>query len=406
MKTAKIMMSFSEIPQFVLDIISKLEAAGHEVWLVGGCVRDCLICIMPHDWDIATSAMPEIVMSLFEKTVPTGLKYGTVTVFCEKDKAEVTTFRSESGYTDYRRPSSVTFSGDIIADLSRRDFTVNAMAFNPNQGLFDPFDGQKDLANKIICAVGDPDIRFKEDALRILRAFRFAATLGFSIEPCTFEAACKNAYLVEKISGERIKSELDRILSSDRPQYALELVKTGALAFAGITTQKTVWTAGLLDGMAVRFAGFFYFCQITDISFAMKILHFDNATRDRVLWLLSELEFELPKGSVELKRRLSRAISTQMYFCYLKLYSNLTGHDTTQMIAEIFEIERKKEPYLLSHLAVSGVEIIKVGIRKGPECGQALAMLLDYVIENPSLNDNNVLLTLVKQDLKHHETFH
>jgi tRNA nucleotidyltransferase (CCA-adding enzyme) len=394
---------FFEIPKFADNIISKLEAVGYEAWLVGGCVRDCLLCREPHDWDIASSAPPDAVMALFKKTVPTGLKYGTVTVFCKGGKAEVTTFRSESGYDDCRRPSNVSFGQDIVVDLSRRDFTINAMAFHTKRGFLDPFHGRTDLEKRLVRAVGNPDVRFLEDALRILRAFRFAAKLDFIVEPFTLNAAYKNAPLVKKISGERIKSELDRILLSERPLQIFELARTGALNFLNITVpQETMWHARLPHGLSARFAAFFYLCEPANGCSAMDRLRFDKHTRNSVLWLLEELEHEPPYTKAEIKRRLASGVTPQLYADYLRLCFALTGLNTSGILSELSAIEKKNEPYTLRMLAVNGTELRHAGFGTGPECGHILTSLLDEVIENPNLNDSDTLLKLAKQVAKRH----
>jgi tRNA nucleotidyltransferase (CCA-adding enzyme) len=400
-------MSVFEIPQFAEDIIDKLEAAGYEAWLVGGCVRDCLLGREPHDWDIASSAAPDVVIALFEKTVPTGVKYGTVTVFCNGRKAEVTTFRSESGYDDCRRPSNVSFGKDIITDLSRRDFTINAMAYNTKRGLLDPLGGRDDMEKRLVSAVGNPDVRFMEDALRILRAFRFAAQLDFTVEPLTLEAAFKNAPLVEKISGERIKSELDRMLLSERAIKVFELARTGALNFLDIAVPPEITWHGMLPySLAARYAAFFYLCEPIDVSVTMDKLRFDTRTRNSVLWMLSELEREPPDTKAGIKRRLSSGVTPQIYADYLRLNHALKGRDTSEILAALFEIEEKNEPYTLRMLAVNGTELTGAGFQKGPECGRILTLLLDKVIENPNLNDRNMLLSLAKQVTKRQEAFH
>ncbi len=180
-----------KIPQNALLVINRLTQNGYKAYIVGGCVRDILLDKTPHDFDITTNAKPNEIISLFEKTVPTGIKHGTVTVILRDEPIEVTTFRTDRDYTDNRRPDNVTFVDDLKEDLARRDFTVNALAYNKTEGLKDFFGGQDDLQNKILRAVGNPEKRFREDALRILRLFRFASTLGFSIEEQTLNDAIK-----------------------------------------------------------------------------------------------------------------------------------------------------------------------------------------------------------------------
>ena len=192
------------IPNKVKYIIDTFYKNNYEAYMVGGCVRDCILGLSPKDYDITTSATPEITQSLFKKTIPTGLDHGTVTVVIEHEGFEVTTYRTEGKYIDNRRPESVSFVSDIKEDLSRRDFTINAFAYNEQSGLVDYFDGLNDLNNKIIRAVGEPNARFQEDALRMLRAIRFSSQLDFSIEDKTLSAIKENCDLIKNISVERI----------------------------------------------------------------------------------------------------------------------------------------------------------------------------------------------------------
>ena len=199
----------AEIPEYVKKVLETLETAGHEAWCVGGCVRDTLRGAVPSDWDVTTDARPERVMALFgERAIPTGLKHGTVTVRAQGGLYEVTTFRTESGYADGRHPDSVAFIGEIEGDLARRDFTVNAMAYSDEVGLIDPFGGREDLLmRRVMRAVGEPERRFGEDALRILRLFRFGARLGFALEENTLRAALALRQGLARVSAERIRDE-------------------------------------------------------------------------------------------------------------------------------------------------------------------------------------------------------
>ncbi len=217
------------VPAAVDVCCSTLRRAGFEAYPVGGCVRDALLGRVPGDWDVTTSAMPEQVQMLFSHTIPTGLKHGTITVVEGDMTLEVTTFRRESGYGDGRHPDAVTFDTDLIGDLARRDFTVNAMALGANMEIIDPFGGREDLKRGLIRAVGEPTVRFSEDALRILRGVRFAAQLGFEIEPATAAAMTVCAYMVEHVSAERIKVEVEKTLISPRPQWVGKLVGLGVL---------------------------------------------------------------------------------------------------------------------------------------------------------------------------------
>ena len=202
-----------KIPAYVRETLTALETAGHQAYCVGGCVRDSLLGRMPEDWDVTTSALPEETMKVFgDRAIPTGLKHGTVTVCCQEGKVETTTFRRDGVYADHRHPEQVTFTPDLTEDLARRDFTVNAMATDLRGMVYDPFDGQADLQEEILRCVGDPERRFSEDALRILRCLRFAAVLGFSIEPETGKAlmTCRN--LLREMAPERVHEELTKLL--------------------------------------------------------------------------------------------------------------------------------------------------------------------------------------------------
>jgi tRNA nucleotidyltransferase (CCA-adding enzyme) len=397
-------MSTYKAPRYITRIMDTIEVAGFEAYLVGGCVRDMLLGRSPSDWDIASSAPPQEIMRIFKSTVPTGLKYGTVTVLCGEGRAEVTSYRSESGYRDFRRPSEVRFAGDIKTDLSRRDFTVNAMAFNPSHGLFDPFDGRGDIERRMIRAVGAPAARFEEDALRILRAYRFAAQIGFEIESGTLKAAGDNAGLVAKISGERIKCELDRILMSGRPQWAFALAQTGALGFLGLNRGEIPITLTGCGGLALapavsaaRWAAFLYIVRIFDPRAFMEKLRFDTLTKEGALCLLRELEQEPVNDAVQIKKRLSAGFTPEQYEVYLNLRAALLDCDVAGAIAVLHRITAQGEPYSLRMLAVNGGDIMSLGVPPGPMCGRMLAALLDKVIGDPSLNDRKTLICLAKQ---------
>lgn len=215
------------LPEKVKSIIQTLEDGGYEAYAVGGCVRDSLLGRTPEDWDITTSAKPEEIKRFFRRTVDTGIQHGTVTIMLGNDGFEVTTYRIDGDYEDSRHPKEVTFTSNLLEDLKRRDFTINAMAYNENKGLVDAFDGMKDLENQIIRAVGNPNERFEEDALRILRAIRFSAQLGYTIEAETLEAIKSLAPTLQNISAERIRVELVKLLISPHPERLWTAYDTG-----------------------------------------------------------------------------------------------------------------------------------------------------------------------------------
>ena len=211
---------FMQLPRTILEIMQTFQKAGYQAYAVGGCVRDSLLHKQPCDYDMTTNARPEQIMSLFEHTIPTGLQHGTVTIKMDDQLVEVTTFRIEENYADHRHPDKVKFVDDVKLDLARRDFTINAMAYSPQTGLIDPFNGQEDLKNKIIRTVLDPDKRFQEDALRMVRAHRFAAKLGFSIQPETLQAIHRNERLIDNVAVERLYKEWIEILKYDAREIA------------------------------------------------------------------------------------------------------------------------------------------------------------------------------------------
>ena len=216
-------------PKYVLNILCALDSAGHRAVLAGGCVRDSLLGRRPSDWDIASSASPEEVLALFPRCVPTGIKHGTVTVLSGGGSVEVTAFRAEGGYSDHRRPDSVSFGCPLEADLARRDLTVNAMAMDAAGEITDPFGGRDDLRRRLLRCVGEPERRFDEDALRMLRTVRFSAQLGFDIEPRTLEAIRALAHLASGLSAERVRDELLKTLRSPAPGLVWQLVDLGLL---------------------------------------------------------------------------------------------------------------------------------------------------------------------------------
>lgn len=273
-------MEENHIPAEVAALCAALRRAGHEAYPVGGCVRDLLLGRIPEDWDLCTSALPGQVEILFERTVPTGLAHGTVTVLLGERRIEVTTFRREGRYTDARHPDAVSFDAGLAEDLGRRDFTVNAMALGADGAVIDPFGGRADLRARLIRCVGEPDLRFAEDALRMLRAVRFSAQLDFDIEEKTAAAIRANAYRAAALSGERVKAELEKILCSSRPQ------RVGLLAEAEVLDHLyAAWPPGadwdsLAAAPAGRDARWRAFCALT--GFPIGALPVERALRRTV----------------------------------------------------------------------------------------------------------------------------
>lgn len=259
-----------------LDCLNRLRGAGWAAFPVGGCVRDLLLGREAGDVDICTSARPEAVLALFENAVPTGLAHGTVTIPTDTGNVEITTFRREGGYSDARHPDSVTFDAGLEEDLSRRDFTVNAMALAPDDSIIDLFGGREDLTHKLIRCVGEPDRRFSEDALRMLRGVRFCAQLDFTMEKNTAEALYRNAHLVRFVSKERIRTEMEKTLLSDRPEQIGTMVESGCLAHLYAFPRGLAWTV-LRDVPAEKIARWRRFCQLT--GFPIGILPVERVLR-------------------------------------------------------------------------------------------------------------------------------
>lgn len=377
-------MNFS-VPKEINDTLLTLNNAGFEAYVVGGCVRDVLLNKNPQDYDIATSATPEEIISLFPRTIPTGIKHGTVTVlFDNNDKTEITTFRCEADYSDNRHPESVSFVKTIEEDLSRRDFTVNAMAFCHKKGLKDPFGGLSDLNEKTLRAVGDPNKRFTEDALRILRLFRFSAQLGFKIENNTLEQALKLSENLSKISRERIRDEFIKTLCSQNPVAIAPLIKTNCLAFLEIRNNHTIFdNLELLKADPIpRFA---YYCFKNNLN-AFEIAQ--NLRLSKAFARSSEnicrlLKGEIPTNKAQIKQVL-RVVPKSDFEIYLQIVSKFK--DIGKLTEYLKEIEIMNEPYSLSQLKINGDDLLKLGI-KDKQIKITLENLLTLVIERPEFND-------------------
>ena len=387
-----------EIPGGVAALCARLRSAGWEAYPVGGCVRDLLLGRTPGDWDVTTSAMPGEVVALFDRTVPTGIKHGTVTVLTEDGGVEVTTFRSESGYTDGRHPDAVTFGGDLTGDLTRRDFTINAMALGPDGAVIDPFGGQKDLQARLIRCVGEPERRFREDALRMLRAVRFSAQLGFAVENATAEALRDNAGLTACLSAERVRTELEKTLLSQWPERGEGLFAWGLLAaFLGADAQPDLTTlhrvparplerwaalcALLLDGGSIRSAEEF-----------LKALRLDGRTV-RACAAGAELVKTMPRGTVGWRHALAEH-GEDACTAAAAIGAAMVGGTYLQELAETLA---EGSCVTVRELALSGAELAAMGYR-GADIGAAQHRLLDHVLDHPEDNRPERLRELLKAE--------
>ena len=397
-----------DLPKNVENIIERLKEHGFEGFAVGGCVRDSLLKKTPTDWDITTDALPEDMKKIFKKTFDTGIAHGTVTVLMDGVGYELTTYRIDGNYSDGRHPDSVSFSKNLSEDLCRRDFTVNAMAYSHNKGIVDLFGGRKDLQNGIIRAVGDAKKRFDEDALRMLRAVRFAAQLGFKIDGDTFEAIKEKAKLLSNVSKERIFVELNKSLCGDFAQNIKMVYTSGLYRYIGKEFAKL--DESIYDFYPRKFhnkkhmywAAFLE--NIENVEAVKKILFelkSDNATKNNTYLLVKELKNPLPSSDEDIRWSLHR-IGADLFCDYIEiLRSDKKNKDILDKIDTIEDryslIMKENHAYEISMLDITGKDLMDLCISKGPKIGEVLEFLLKKVIENPLNNEKSSLLRLAKE---------
>lgn len=438
-----------DMPKNVDTAINLLQSAGFEAYAVGGCVRDSLLGKTPNDWDITTSAKPEDMKSVFVnfRCIDTGIKHGTVTVVIDGEPLEITTFRLDGEYEDNRHPKSVTFTSNLGADLGRRDFTVNAMAYSKKTGTVDLFGGQNDLKNKIIRCVGDPDRRFNEDALRILRALRFASALDFEIEEKTAQSLLKNRALLGNISEERIAKELlklvcgkgaKRILtdfapvlfeilpelqsmyknSHDNPHHCYDIYEHTLIAVESIDPEPTLRFAMLLHDCgkpAVKKfdengVAHFYGHQRISAEISAQILarlKVSNKFRDEILFLVSNHDrWELYENTEKMPRYLSKFGLDGVLNLLKVMRADVLAQSPEyryrlDQIADAEEIAKNlaaQKPCLsLSELQINGRTLMDIGIPQGRKLGAVLAQLLDEVIDGVTKNTQEALTTRARE---------
>lgn len=381
-----------DLPKKVLFILETLEKNGHEAYIVGGCVRDLFMGKAPNDYDITTNALPSQVKSYFERTADTGIKHGTVTVILENEPFEVTTYRTEEEYSNSRTPDKVEFVGDISLDLARRDFTVNAICYDLNGNIIDLFGGTKDIKDKILKAVGNPDERFFEDALRIMRLYRFAAKLGFEIEKDTEAAALKHIKLLEKISVERIFDELQKAVLGDNLKVLGKLINSGALSHLGLKNcQNTDFITSLEKKGNMRLYAFLKQCDCDKN--LLKNLKASNKQND-YFKALDSIKLDITSSKVDIKKAL-RNTDFETLSDYIQYRSFKDNLDFSKVLLYVNEIKDKNEPYALSHLAVTGDDLKALGF-KGKNIGNTLETLLSAVVISPEKNQKDILLSILK----------
>jgi len=443
------------IPPDVSAVVDRLQAAGQEAYVVGGCVRDAIRGIEPADWDVATNATPDAIQGIFRRSIYTN-RFGTVIVRIGEREIEVTTYRVEAGYSDHRRPDEVAFTRSLEEDLSRRDFTMNAMAWSPAHGgtIVDPFGGRRDIEGRIVRAVGDADERFREDALRMLRAVRFAAVLGFTIEPATAAAVRRNAGLAEALSGERIQQEVVRILRGPVPSVGFRMLSNlGLLAVIApeleacrLTPQEKVAAENVFEhslatldaaaaemppatpadeDLVLRLAALFHdvgkpdtyddghfhqheFVGEAKVRQILRRWKFDKATVEAVAHLVRHHMFWYqPDWTSSAVRRFIRKVGLDripVLFALRKADNVGSGARAPRMYAlnelwlRVQEEIHRANAFSKSDLAVDGRDVMsELGIPQGREVGRILDELFERVLDDPGLNTRERLLALAKE---------
>ena len=436
------------IPTPAEKILQTLDEHGYEAYVVGGCVRDSVLGRDPHDWDITTSASPEQVKEIFDRTIDTGIQHGTVTVMIDREGYEVTTYRIDGEYEDGRHPKEVCFTSSLEEDLKRRDFTMNAMAYNPSKGLVDLFGGMDDMENHVIRCVGNPMERFQEDALRIMRAVRFSAQLGFAIDDSTRQAITALAPNLKYVSAERIQAELVKLLTSPHPDYFRVAYETGitreflpefdACMETEQNTPHHCYTVGehilhstlnVPADKVLRLTMLFHdiakpLMKTTDengcdhfkkhaekgetvVKGILRRLKFDNDTIDKVTRLVRWHD-ERPEPSMKAVRRAVNRIGEDIFPMYLVVRkADLLAQSTYRREEKLEHLMKIEECYnqireeaqcvSMKSLAVSGRDLIQAGFKPGPEMGQLLNRMLDHVLEVPEDNTKEKLMAFIKE---------
>lgn len=398
------------LPIYIDKIIRKLESWGHEAYIVGGCVRDSLLLRAPKDWDVTTSAKPEQIKEIFAKTVDTGIEHGTVTVIWKEEACEVTTYRIDGNYSDSRHPDEVIFSQELKEDIVRRDFTVNALAYHPDRGVVDLVGGRRDLSDGLIRCVGKAQERFKEDALRILRAWRFCAQLSFRMDPLTKAGIDEEKHRLKVVSVERIQIELMKIIESDHPDILIDMMEQGLFLYiikeCQVKSADSLWKENLRRQLlgspkdkVLRLAILLDF--IDDKSLLNQIfrrLHFDNETREGVVELLLAMKLKEVKSIYEYRKALNQFGWDSMKRRIDMMKVRGIHLDQIQREEHFLEdIKMNQDPIYLKDLAIGGKDLLEIGFKRGKHLGEILEALLDEVHKTPNINEKETLIKLVKE---------
>lgn len=400
------------IPKQVVYIIEQLEKNGFEGFIVGGCVRDYILGFLPKDFDITTDALPQDIKNIFDYTIDTGIEHGTVTVVLDRQNFEVTTYRIDGEYKDNRRPENVTFSKKIEEDLSRRDFTMNAIAYSIKRGFVDPFCGIDDIKNKLIKGVGDADKRFKEDALRMMRGVRFSAQLGFDIEDETFLAIKNNAKLIENISIERTRDEFLKLIKSDYIEK-LNLLEETKLYKYFIPEIEPIFknykkNILILKKLSKDLRLTFLLSHLDEKigEEVLKRLKLDNKTIKETKTIIQYFNYNFVDNRVE-TRKLMSIIEPDLFkkILEIKFCISLIENDLIKckkydnIFDEIDETIRKNHCFSLKTLAIKGNDLKQIGITDGKKIGDCLKLALNIVLEQPDKNEKDWLLKYIGENI-------
>ncbi|HHZ00312.1 MAG TPA: CCA tRNA nucleotidyltransferase [Tissierellia bacterium] len=391
------------IPGEVVTALDILQNNGFEAYIVGGCVRDSIMGKKPSDWDIATSARPEEILECFNnyRTIETGLKHGTVTVIVKKMQIEITTYRIDGEYSDRRRPDKVTFTNNIDLDLQRRDFTINALAYNQN-GIIDIFGGLHDIKNKIVKCVGHPDDRFNEDGLRILRALRFASVLNFSIDDQTSDSIFKNKALLHDISTERINMEFNKLIMGINYQNIIfnyrDIIEVFLPEIKGLSDEELRYRLNSmkeLNSLTMRLAVLLQGLGPTDK--ILMNLKYDNKTVKTVKILTENINEKIYPHPVNIKRWLNK-INSENLVNLIKIKKAMFDNEYEELAKSqviMKEILASNQCYNLRTLAINGQDLLDAGMPKGKRIGMILNKVLNEVIEGKLENKKDILLNYV-----------
>lgn len=386
------------LPKDVEYILDTLKNNGFEGYIVGGCVRDSLMGITPKDYDITTNALPKDIINIFDKTFETGIEHGTITVVLNKTNYEITTYRIDGEYENNRKPKEVAFTTNLYEDVKRRDFTINAICYNKDEGIIDYFDGVEDIKKQIIKAVGDPNLRFLEDALRMIRGIRFSSKIGFEIEEETYKAIFTNNHLFKNISAERVREEFTKILLSEKSNKILNLVDTQLMFYFDENFHNYLFeNKNLLNEISsintiYAYSTLFKKANVEEIKYFLEKFKFDNFTIKSCISIKKGMEY--PTDDLIEIRKLISTFGEDISYTILDL-KEIYGLDVSKGKKFFNQILENNDPLYIKDLKIDGNILKSLGI-KGKDIGTTLKFLLNKVLENPSLNEKEKLMEISK----------